>query len=177
MSCPERNEDDSDYGSDFTPDEEDLLNELLNKAVAVHATDADATSISTPTWISTPTPVETITAPKSPELADLESLQPAALEAFVADIEDGVELPSVRLPKVLGREGPRSPWRQWQPRPGQAVRWGASASAVGGSDPRAGNNNRHSPSGMLFRLYFSPSPLRLIIHTSSIDLLRPLHPI
>ncbi|CAG8192556.1 unnamed protein product, partial [Penicillium nalgiovense] len=146
MSCPERIEDDSDYGSDFTPDEEDLLNELLNKAVAEHATDTDATSISTLTWISTPTPVEPITAPKSPELAELESLQPAALEALVADIEDGVEPPSVRLPKVLGREGTRSPWRQWQPRPGQAVRWGPSASAMGRSNPRAGNNNRHSPS-------------------------------
>ncbi|CAI7608964.1 unnamed protein product [Penicillium glandicola] len=144
MSCQERNEE-SDYGSDFTPDEEDLLNELFNKAVAEYATDANATSISTPTWISTPTPIERITAPKSPELADLESLQPAALEALVADIEDGIEPPSVRLPKVLAREGPRSPWRQSQPRPGQAVRWGASTSAMGRSDPCAGNSNRHSP--------------------------------
>ncbi|KAJ5954170.1 hypothetical protein N7501_008449 [Penicillium viridicatum] len=120
MSCPERNEDESDYGSDFTPEEEDLLNHLLNKAVAEHATDTDATSISTPTWISTPTPIEHITTPKSPELIDLESLQPEALAALVADIEDGIEPARVRSPKVLGREGPRSPWRQSQSRPGTA---------------------------------------------------------
>ncbi|KAJ5162724.1 Mpv17/PMP22 [Penicillium coprophilum] len=145
MSCQERMDDDSDYGSDFTPDEEILLNNLLNKAVAEHATaaDADATSIST-TWISTPTPIEQLTTPKSPELADLESLHPAALEALVADIEDGIE-PSVRLPKVLGREKPRSTWRQSQPRPGQAVRWGANASARGKSNSRARNSNRTSP--------------------------------
>ncbi|KAJ5615297.1 hypothetical protein N7537_000411 [Penicillium hordei] len=145
MSCPERNEDESDYGSDFTPDEEDLLNHLLNKAVAEHATDANATFISTPTWISTPAPNEHITAPNSSELVDLESLQPEALAAFVADIEDGIGPASVRSPKVLGREGPRSPWRQSQPRPGQAVRWGASANAMERSSPRAGNSNRHSP--------------------------------
>ncbi|KAJ5879699.1 hypothetical protein N7455_003164 [Penicillium solitum] len=145
MSCPERNEDESDYGSDFTPDEADLLNELLNKAVAEHATDPDATFISTPTWISTPTPIEHITSPKSPELVDLESLQPEPLAALVADIEDGIEPARVRSPKVLGREGPRSPWRQSQPRPGQAVRWSASASARGRSSPRAGNSDRYSP--------------------------------
>ncbi|KAJ5514984.1 Mpv17/PMP22 [Penicillium fimorum] len=141
----ERMEDDSDYGSDFTPDEEDLLNNLLNKAAAEHATaaDADATSIST-TWTSTPTSIEQITAPKSPEPADLESLRPAALGALVADIEDGIE-PSVRLPKVLGRERPRSTWRQSQPRPGQAVRWVANASARGVSNSRARNSNRNSP--------------------------------
>ncbi|KAF7517365.1 hypothetical protein PCG10_001282 [Penicillium crustosum] len=144
MSCPERNEE-SDYGSDFTPDEEDLLNDLLNKAVAEHATDPDATFISTPIWISTPTPIEHITSPKSPDLVDLETLQPEALAALVADIEDGIEPARVRSPKVLGREGPRSPWRQSQPRPGQAVRWGAGASSAGKSSPRAGNSNRYSP--------------------------------
>ncbi|KAJ5774846.1 Major facilitator superfamily domain general substrate transporter [Penicillium paradoxum] len=145
MSCPERIEDldSSDYGSDFTPDEEDLLNNLLSKAVAEHATDA---ATSTPTWTSTPTPIERITAPKSPELAELESLQPTVLAALVADIEDGIEPPVVRLPKVLGREGPLSPWRQSQPRPGPAVRW--NPSAMGRSSPHAGNSNsnRSSPS-------------------------------
>ncbi|KAG0158657.1 hypothetical protein PDIDSM_6174 [Penicillium digitatum] len=145
MSCPEINEDESDYGSDFTPEEEDLLTSLLNKAVAKYATDADATSILTPTWISTPTPIEYTTVPKSPELAELESLRPEALEALVADIEDGIEPASVRPPKVLGRAGPRSAWRQPQPRPGQAVRSGASASAMGRSSPRTGNSNRKSP--------------------------------
>lgn len=140
MSCPERTEDldSSDYGSDFTPDEEDLLNTLLSKAVAEHATDATPTH----TWLPTPTPIERTTAPKTPDLTDLDSLQPA-VPALVADIEDGIE-PVVRLPKVLGREGPRSPWRQSQPRP--AVRW--NPTATGRSSPRASNRNRSSPLGM-----------------------------
>lgn len=172
MSCPERNEDESDYGSDFTPDEEDLLNHLLNKAAAEHATDANATFNSTPTWIPTPTPIEHITAPKSPELVDLETLQPEARVALV-DIEDGFEPAGVRSLKVLGREGHRSPWRQSQSRPGQAVRWGPSASAMGRSSPYAGNSNRHSPFGMLFHLSFYSSPL--IVHIFPNGLV-PLHP-
>ncbi|KAI2743994.1 hypothetical protein DTO013E5_3260 [Penicillium roqueforti] len=120
MSCLERDDNDTDYGSDFTLDEEDLLNNLLNKAVAEHAT-ADATFISTSTWPSTPTPIKHITAPKSPGLAELESLQPEALEALLADVEDGIEPASARLPKVLGREQPYSSWRQSQPRPATGV--------------------------------------------------------
>ncbi|KAJ5184351.1 Mpv17/PMP22 [Penicillium cf. griseofulvum] len=168
---------DSDYGSDFTPDEEDLLNNLLNKAVAEYATaDADATSFST-TWISTPTPIEQIAAPKSPELADFESLQPAVLEALVADIEDE---PSVRLPKVPGRERPRSVWRQSQPRPGQAVRWGANASARGRPNTCAHNSNRNSPFDTFYYYELVPlhstrieltisSPKRLVENSSSTE--------
>jgi exonuclease V len=148
MSCPEKIDDSgsSNYGSDFTPDEEDLLNDLLSQAVAEHATGAVATSPS----IALPPPIEPIPAPQSPELADLQSLQPEALAALVTDIEDGIEPPVVRLPKVLGREGPRPPWRQsQQQRPGQAVRW--STSATGRSSPYAGDINKSSasPFGML----------------------------
>lgn len=155
MSCPQRHSDgSSDYGSDFTPDEEELLNELLSKATG-HATDqANITSHSTPILISTPTPVEQFTTPKSPELAELESLQPAALAALVTDIEDGIEEPSVRLPKVLGREGPCSPWRSQQYRPGQRARWNPNDM---GSSPRAGNSNRSNPSGMLILVLSSRS--------------------
>jgi exonuclease V len=148
MSCQIDSDDSSDYGSEFTPDEEAILNDLLIKAG--HATEqADATSPSTPISISTPTPIEQFTTPKSPELIELESLQPAALAAHVADIEDGVEEPSVRLPKVLGREGPRSPWRS-QPRPGQRARW--NPEGMGQSITRASNSNRSSPSGMLISI-------------------------
>jgi exonuclease V len=151
MSCQIDSDESSDYGSEFTPDEEKLLNDLLFKA-AGHATElADATSPSTPISISTPTPVEQFTTLKSPELIELESLQPAAQAAFVADIEDGIEEPSVRLPKVLGREGPRSPWRSQHSRPGQRVRW--NPNGMGKSIPRAGNSNRSSPSSMLISFF------------------------
>ncbi|KAJ5359505.1 uncharacterized protein N7496_011918 [Penicillium cataractarum] len=117
MSCPpqiSRPEvsDSSDYGSDFTPDEEELLNELVTTAAAEHATvQRDATPVSTPTpnHISE----DTITTPVAATLEDLDSLQPATIAALVADIEDAVtNAPGVRLPKVLGREKPGSPWRR-----------------------------------------------------------------
>ncbi len=118
MSCPPQRpqpdvSDSSDYGFDFTPDEEHLLNELVTKAAAEHATATarrDAGSISTPT--STPNVADAITTPIAATLADLDSLQPATLAATVADIEDAVTSPGVRLPKVLGREKPGSPWRR-----------------------------------------------------------------
>lgn len=145
MSCLQES-DDSDYGSDFTPDEEQLLNELLNQVVG-HATDeTSATSPSTPILTSTPTPVAEITTPKSPERLELESLSPAALAALVADIEDVVEEPSVRLPKVLGREGPRSPWRLQQARTAQRRRWDQNYT---GSSPYVVNGNRPRSSGKL----------------------------
>lgn len=111
--------DSSDYGSDFTPDEEALLNELVTKASTDHAP-AHATPISTPVSITHPIASTTtlVNAVATLEPADIESFQPAALEALVADIEDGIkDPPSLRLPKVLGREKPRSPWRHSAPRP------------------------------------------------------------
>ncbi|KAJ5753109.1 hypothetical protein N7520_010026 [Penicillium odoratum] len=117
MSCPpqtSRPEDsDSDYGSDFTPDEDQLLNQLLTEAVTEHAP-TPSTPISNFTT-STLTPDATIaisnnyTAHTRPG-----SFQPAVIAALVTDIEDGiVESPAVR-PKVLGREKPGSPWRSNQ---------------------------------------------------------------
>lgn len=74
------NNDSSDYGSDFSPDEEELLNELIASV--------SATNLPTPT----PTTTTTITAIT---LAD---------PLIVSDIED-YEVPhSVRFPRVLGRE-------------------------------------------------------------------------
>lgn len=123
MSCPPQRprpelSDSSDYGSDFTPDEEHLLNELVTKAVAEQAT---ATAHRDATPVSTPTPsqnvADAITTPIAATLAELDSLQPATLAAVVADIEDAVTSPGVRLPKVLGREKPGSPWRRSSQRP------------------------------------------------------------
>ncbi|KAJ5161695.1 hypothetical protein N7492_007087 [Penicillium capsulatum] len=123
MSCPSQlqpeDSDSSDYGSDFSPEEEVLLNELVTKASTAHAP-AHATQISTPA--STTHLVASTNSPSvaaaTPEPVDLESLQPTVLEALVADIEDGIEdPPSIRLPKVLGREKPGSPWKQPAKRP------------------------------------------------------------
>ncbi|KAL5364703.1 exonuclease V [Aspergillus floccosus] len=71
----------SDYGSDFSPDEEELINELLAKAVAEHTTTAPS-----PTTPEPPSQTETLAA--------------------VGDIEDYYEgFPSSpRTPRVLGRQ-------------------------------------------------------------------------
>ncbi|CAI7679003.1 unnamed protein product [Penicillium pancosmium] len=151
MSCspqlprPEQS-DSSDYGSDFSPEEDELLNELLAQAVTENATihpNATPTSTSTSTPIPTTPPVtQNTNRVLLPDPADIETLQPATLAALVADIEDGIEdAPGVRLPKVLGREKPRSPWRQSSQRP-----WMGSQSARGSADRTSpGPNNRPSP--------------------------------
>lgn len=75
----------SDYGSDFTSDEEALLNELLARVAAEHAT--------------------------ASELDDLQSLRPVIAIQDIEDYDDSP--PCVRVPKVLGKEKPGSPWRKW----------------------------------------------------------------
>lgn len=145
MSCPPQgpqpeNSDSSEYGSDFTPDEEELLSELLAKAVAEHATVATPTSISN----STVPVIEDALTVSTPEPTDIEPLQPAILAALVADIEDGVEDPrGVRVPKVLGRESPRSPWKQSSERP-----WTRSTFNVMAGRSSQEAINRNNPSGM-----------------------------
>ncbi|KAF9890312.1 hypothetical protein FE257_005978 [Aspergillus nanangensis] len=76
----------SDYGSDFTPDEEELINELLTKAVAEHAATAP---VPFPRQPATPESPSTITASQA-----------------VKDIEDCYEedSQSSRTPRVLGRQ-------------------------------------------------------------------------
>ena len=151
MSCsPQRPRpelsDSSDYGSDFSPDEEHLLNELVTKAVAEHAT---ATALRDATSVSTPTPsqdvADAITPPVAVTLADLDSLQPATIAAIVADIEDAVTSPGVRLPKVLGREKPGSPWRRSRQRPWPGPTSPRSPVAERSSQ---GSNYKDAPIGM-----------------------------
>ncbi|KAJ5744855.1 hypothetical protein N7533_009725 [Penicillium manginii] len=150
MSCspqlPREQSDSSDYGSDFSPEEDELLNELLAQAIAENATihpNATPTSTSTSTPIPTAVPVAHNTnGVLLPDPSDIETLQPATLAALVADIEDGIEnAPGVRLPKVLGREKPRSPWRQSS----QGL-WVGPQAARGSADRASpGPNNRSSP--------------------------------
>lgn len=164
MSCspqlprPEQS-DSSDYGSDFSPEEDELLNELLAKAVAEKATihpNATPTSTSTPIPTAAPITQNTNRVPLS-DPTDIETLQPATLAALVADIEDGIEdAPGVRLPKVLGREKPRSPWRQSSQRS-----WMGSQTARGLADRTSpGPNNRPS---LLGRNFFKRCPA-LTVH-------------
>ncbi|KAE8355006.1 exonuclease V a 5' deoxyribonuclease-domain-containing protein [Aspergillus coremiiformis] len=106
MSCPRPSdllmtdtpEDSSDYGSDFTPDEEEVLSELLAKAVTEHAAHRATTATPSPPQQST-----TATTAKETNYA-------------IVDIEDThVALSSHRTPRVLGRQ--KSAWqasRTWQ---------------------------------------------------------------
>ncbi|KAL4895813.1 exonuclease V [Aspergillus ambiguus] len=104
----------SDYGSDFTPDEEELINELLAKAVAEHATTAARTTTPTPT---TPEP-----------------LSQGAAAAPVGDIEDyGAFSPSPRTPKVRGRQMP--PWQLSTPHLDGATRRADQTLGVEGTTP------------------------------------------
>lgn len=138
MSCASQqrqpsDSDSSDFDLDFTPDEEELLNDLFAKANAENARFASSAT-QPPTSIPAPIPAVART-----EFEDLDYLQPATLAALVADIEDSIdEPPRLRVPKVLGREQPRSPWRQAAQRPwvegGQTRGWKSSQDA--GNGPR-----------------------------------------
>jgi exonuclease V len=92
-------EDSSDYGSDFTPDEEVLLTQLLERADHHRQT-------------------QPATPPRQTTLADSAAAQLSDLKEplLVTDIEDN-EIPhSARIPKVLGREAwsPAAKRRQQQ---------------------------------------------------------------
>ncbi|KAL1866284.1 hypothetical protein Plec18167_009124 [Paecilomyces lecythidis] len=106
----------SDYGSDFTPDEEELLNELLAKAAATHQRAATAQSSSQDQFhvsaITTATATVTAVEAEVPE-QDLQSLQP---NLVIGDIEDYEDPRTPRVPKVLGRE-------KWSPRKTQQALW------------------------------------------------------
>ncbi|KAF7597524.1 hypothetical protein BBP40_000002 [Aspergillus hancockii] len=81
----------SDYGSDFTPDEEEVLNDLLAKAATEHAA-LHATRVTPP-----PPPLSTtVTTTTAKEVT-----------IAVGDIEDCYVAPaSPRTPRVLGRQKP-----------------------------------------------------------------------
>ncbi|GAQ10564.1 exonuclease V [Aspergillus lentulus] len=114
---PDDFDDSSDYGSDFTPDEEELLNDLLAKVATEHAT-AQASATATATATAT-----TTTTSKTVQVA----------VTAVADIEDYAESPaSQRVPKVLGREKPGFLWQN-------RTTWQVSTSAGARADQISGN--------------------------------------
>lgn len=122
MQPNDLDDDSSDYGSDFTPDEQELLSELLARVVAPeHQTST----------VTTTTAEETTTATTSESqqqlLAELllDDLQPLSDPLIVSDIED-YELPhSVRVPRVLGREawspGTKRVWQRQQNQTGGTI--------------------------------------------------------
>ncbi|KAH8426313.1 uncharacterized protein LDX57_004059 [Aspergillus melleus] len=159
MSCPPPSQtvnsdaDSSDYDSDFTPDEEALLHDLLDKVappatatssspdVATAAT-AATTSTTTPSLPLYPPPIP----PRSPSQQTFTSTT-----AVVGDIEDYYGDPaSGRVPRVLGRQMP--PWQVAKTRninrptgtPTAAPVWsvaGGRANPNPTQNPRYGNGN------------------------------------
>lgn len=129
MSCPQSSrhlmkdtisDNSSDYGSDFTPDEEEVLNKLLAQAVKEHATPLHATPPPPPTQPSTTTPTAKET------------------NGAVGDIEDCHVAPSSpRTPKVLGRQ--KTVWqvsRTWRsPVAGRAGQMASNGDAAFGINP------------------------------------------
>jgi exonuclease V len=109
----------SDYGSDFSPDEEELINELLAKAVAEHATTGTTATAASPT------------TPEPPSQAEI--------LAAVGDIEDYYEgvLPGPLTPRVLGRQKPA-----WQV---SRVRHGAVPSRANGTPGNDGTATVEHP--------------------------------
>lgn len=80
----------SDYGSDFTPDEEELLNELLARVATAQQPTATTTTATKP--------------PNTPPASALTDLQPAQEPLVVPDIEDYALPQPTRAPRVFGRE-------------------------------------------------------------------------
>lgn len=124
MSCPPQTpqpeDSDSDYGSDFTPDEEVFLNQLLIRAVSEHAPAKSGATPTSPSTTPRQTPGPTIAtiANEYIEPADLEHLEPPVIATLVTDIEDGIAKFPVARAKVLGRKKPQSLWtpskRPWE---------------------------------------------------------------
>ncbi|KAJ5553795.1 hypothetical protein N7513_003754 [Penicillium frequentans] len=153
MSCPPQNplpeDSDSDYGSDFTPDEEDFLNQLLIRAVSERA---PAESGATPTSPSTtprhtPGPTIATIANDYIEPADLRHLEPPVIATLVTDIEDGIAKFPVARAKVLGKKKPQSLWtpskRPWED---TYTRDRMEARSSPGADNRANTLVEHSDS-------------------------------
>lgn len=110
----------SDYGSDFTPEEETLLDELLTKAVAEHAT--------APAVIPRQPVHHQPQQPPPPQQGS--PFQLSTAPAAVTDIEQCHEVVPERVPRVLGREMP--PWQVARVRrsPGQVAGYGGAAIGI-----------------------------------------------
>lgn len=102
------NDNSSDYGPDFTPDEEELVNDLLAKAATEHSPTAETPASS-----------------------------PHKSVRNIEDIEDYGDRSPARSPKVRGREKPGSPykrrttWQAFSPRSSQGTRSSQTPGYVG----------------------------------------------
>lgn len=129
-------DDSSDYGSEFTPDEEELLNELLACVVAPNHQTSTATTATTTAEETTTTTATTESQQQFLTEVLLDDLQPLSDPLIISDIED-YEVPhSARVPKVLGRAA----WspatkRVWQQRKQQNQTGGTIARKLWSSQP------------------------------------------
>jgi exonuclease V len=130
----EDNDDSSDYGSEFTPDEEELLNELLARV----APERQIPTTTTTTATALATTTTTTSEPQQQSLTEvlLHDLQPLSDPLIISDIED-YEVPhSARVPRVLGREA----WspatnRVWQQKQQKQQQTGGTARKLWSSQP------------------------------------------
>lgn len=101
----------SDYGSDFSTDEEELLNDLLARVAASNTTFPPPTSTATAAVAAT-------AVVESGSQAAVEENSSGSQATAVPDIEDYDPLHFSRVPKVLGREtwNSQQRWRQQQQR-------------------------------------------------------------
>lgn len=152
MQPNDLNDGSSDYGSEFTPDEEELLNELLARVVAP---DHHTSTVTTTTAEETTTTTTTASKSQQQLLTELllDDLQPLSNPLIISDIED-YEVPhSARVPRVLGREAwsPAATKRVWQQRQQQQT-GGTIARKLWSSQPTASVNIRAQIGGMFSRL-------------------------
>ena len=101
MSCqlpssqqPLNSDDSSDYGSDFTPEQEALVDELLANATGTENASAPTTAIDN-------TPIQ---APVEPTVAAVD----------IEDFYNAHSQSSPRVPRVLGREKPGASWQLYK---------------------------------------------------------------
>lgn len=114
----------SDYGPDFTAEEEELVNELLAKAASEHAVSPTADLHPRP---HRDQPVTTVCA---------------------GDIEDYEHRSRARSPKLLGREKPAFPWQR------KTAQFSSPASSQGGRGPGQVSGYAGTASGRDFSLRF-----------------------
>lgn len=140
MSYPENTPhqstpDHSDYGSDFTPEQEALVDELLAKI----ATESASVTPSTPP----PLPQQPSQLPRNTATEVAVNIPTATQDTVgTQDIEDYyAPQSSPRIPRVLGRETPGTTWQLYKTTtPWTKTPW-AGTSAGPGISPTQNSNN------------------------------------
>lgn len=132
--------DDSDYGSDFTPEQEALVNELFAKI----ATESASVAPTTPPPPPLPQPPSQLPRNTATEVA---AAIPTATQDTVGaqDIEDYyAPHSSPRVPRVLGREKPGTSWQLYKTAGGP---WSKTSGAGTGTGPGPGLPAQNSSNG------------------------------